>query len=251
MDVSISRPRELSSYFTIDPSLQSQYDAHVRKWQARPVLSKPSHTSGFHKSTVGCTSCDLCSKRRNVVLFRGTLPCDILFIGDTPGEEEDAIGVPFVGPIGQQLNAMIFAAYGSTPLQEGNCMEMSSAGRVGNSRGQLTYATTNILSCIPRHPDELGSGEIRQPSKEEVTACQPRLLEALALASPQRIVLLGKLTQRFFPKVINANLPRWDGQTHTLTHPSTIVNIQSEAPRDASLLEKKFVLALSSIIRSL
>lgn len=133
-------------------------------------------------------------------------------------------------------------------------MEMSSAGHVGNLRGRLTYAITNILGCIPRHPDDLGSGEIRPPNKEEAATCQPRLLELMTLASPQRIVLLGKIAQRFFPKpkqLINTKLPRWDGVAHFLTHPSAIVRLESEAPMQASLLEKKFILNLSSVIRTL
>lgn len=206
-----------------------------------------------HVGYIGCTDCDLCSKRRNVVLLRGTLPCDILFIGEAPGESEDSIGYPFVGPAGRQLNGMIFAGY-SQAVAEGQCIECSSRGFVGNSRGHLTYAVTNILACIPRHPDEIGTGEIRPPNKEEAAACLPRLLELMVLASPQRIVLLGKIAKRFFPKpkqLINTKLPRWDGMAYELTHPSAIIRLQDEAPMQASLMEKKFVLSLSSIIRSL
>jgi len=188
-----------------------------------------------------------------VVLFRGYLPCDILFVGEAPGESEDAIGVPFVGEAGHRLNAMIFAAYANTPLQEGNCMEMSSSGVIGNSRGRLTYAATNVVSCIPREVSDTSLGDIRTPTKTEAAACQERLLEAVRLANPKRIVALGDIARRFCsPKLINtANLARWDGQIHTMLHPARILHLQDENPRDAMLLEKKFVIALSTVIRSL
>jgi DNA polymerase len=35
------------------------------------------------------------------------VPCDVLFIGEAPGESEDAIGIPFIGPAGHLLGRII------------------------------------------------------------------------------------------------------------------------------------------------
>lgn len=240
----------LGKYLDVAPHLQSRFNDHVRRWRSRRLLFP-----GKGYGEVGCTSCDLCKHRRNVVLFRGCLPCDILFIGEAPGESEDAIGVPFVGPAGRQLDAMIFSAYARTTFQEGMTLEGSSRGFVGNARGHLSYGITNILGCIPRTQAELSSGEIRKPMKQEAAACEPRVAEILALASPQRIVLLGDIAKRFFPKIIKSKnpptLPRWDGEAVELTHPSRILHLQEEDPRAALLLEKKFILGLTSVMEGI
>jgi uracil-DNA glycosylase len=54
-----------------------------------------------------CTRCPLHTVRSNVVLARGSIPCDILFVGEAPGRSEDALGKPFVGPAGILLDEMI------------------------------------------------------------------------------------------------------------------------------------------------
>lgn len=242
-------PSRLGKYLDVAPHLLDRFNDHVRRWGSRRLLFP-----GKGYGEVGCTSCDLCRNRRNVVLFRGCLPCDILFIGEAPGESEDAIGVPFVGPAGRQLDGMIFQAYSRTKLQQEMTVE-HRCGIVGNARGHLSYGITNILGCIPRTQAELSSGEIRKPMKQEAAACEPRVAEILALASPQRIVLLGDIAKRFFPKVIKSKnpptLPRWDGEAVELTHPSRILHLQEEDPRAAVLLEKKFILGLTSVMEGL
>lgn len=223
-------PPNISKYLNIAPSLQERYNEHVRSWKLRLMLARNGDYVG---RTVGaCTKCGLCSRRRNVVLFRGNLPCDVLFIGEAPGESEDMIGVPFVGPAGNQLAKMWTAA--CAYIGEGS---------------SPNYGITNIVGCIPRTPSDIGTGEIRTPHKEEAAACQPRLLEILALASPQKIVLLGDIAKRFFPKVINAKLPRWDGKLVCLPHPARILHLLDESPNAATLMEKKFIISLSSILK--
>ena len=49
------------------------------------------HVSRWHD----CTACPLHQQRDQIVLARGTVPCDILFIGEAPGASEDVLGVPF------------------------------------------------------------------------------------------------------------------------------------------------------------
>lgn len=42
-----------------------------------------------------CSACFLSERRQNVVLARGDIPCDVLFVGEAPGPSEDIIGAPF------------------------------------------------------------------------------------------------------------------------------------------------------------
>lgn len=196
-------------------------------------MSRSQSGKGFDKTTVGCTKCGLCSGRRNVVLFRGSLPCDVFFIGEAPGESEDGMGYPFIGDAGRQLMDMWDEA--NVPL-----------------KGMWSYGISNILGCIPRSPSDIGTGELRTPHKEEAAACQPRLTSILEMANPKLIVLLGEIAKRFFPPVIKTiNLPRWNGKPLHLVHPSKIVRTHQESPSAASLMEKKFVLALSESLKEI
>ncbi len=67
------------------PSLKLQWASHVEKWKS-------------------CTLCNLCDHRKHPALYKGSLPCDVLLIGEGPGTSEDVFGKPFVGPSGLMLD---------------------------------------------------------------------------------------------------------------------------------------------------
>src|SRR6266446_6215168 len=57
-----------------------------------------------------CVRCsELASSRTKTVFATGPIPVELCFIGEAPGESEDAQGKPFVGPAGQMLNNIITA----------------------------------------------------------------------------------------------------------------------------------------------
>ena len=58
-----------------------------------------------------CVRCaDLCSTRTQTVFGQGDLGVELCFVGEAPGEHEDAQGIPFVGPAGQLLNRILIAS---------------------------------------------------------------------------------------------------------------------------------------------
>ena len=54
-----------------------------------------------------CTACDLASSRQTVVISRGNPKADLMLIGEAPGAQEDAQGVPFVGRSGRNLDQLL------------------------------------------------------------------------------------------------------------------------------------------------
>ena len=54
-----------------------------------------------------CTKCKLCETRTNLVFGYGNKNSEIMFVGEGPGEREDAMGMPFVGRSGKLLDAML------------------------------------------------------------------------------------------------------------------------------------------------
>lgn len=125
------------------------------------------------------------------VIARGTLPCEVLFIGEAPGKVEDAKGYPFVGPAGKLLDQLI-----------------------QDTRSQFSYAITNVIACIPRDT----GGNTREPSGEEAGFCSVRLRAFVhLLAKPLVVVCLGKVAQRYASDFFQDSFP--------LKHPAYLLRV--------------------------
>ncbi len=121
----------------------------------------------------GCGS-EQCSGVKHIVFARGVIPCDILFIGEAPGESEDVCGQPFKGPAGALLTRLI---------------EMS--GIMHNTGLQLAFG--NMVNCIPRD----GANKATEPDKEQILQCSGRLREFIKLCDPKLIICVGKLAAKW------------------------------------------------------
>lgn len=109
-----------------------------------------------------CRNCALGSQRTQVVLGRGNPQARLLLIGEAPGAEEDAQGLPFVGRSGQLLDRLLLAA-GLDP--------------------QHDLYVCNAIKCRP--PDN------RRPTPAELAACRPWLAQQIRLLDPALVVLVG------------------------------------------------------------
>ncbi len=111
-----------------------------------------------------CTRCaELCSTRTQTVFADGSPVAELCFIGEAPGADEDAQGLPFVGAAGQLLNKIIAA--------------------MGFKREEVYIC--NILKCRP--PGN------RTPLPNEASNCREYLENQLALVQPKFIVALGRV----------------------------------------------------------
>ncbi|MEP7053283.1 MAG: uracil-DNA glycosylase [Pseudomonadota bacterium] len=130
---------------------------------ALPVVAGPveARLAALAETVSACTRCGLCKQRTQTVFARGTGSSGVCFVGEGPGADEDAQGLPFVGKAGQLLDRMILA--------------------MGFDRDQVYVC--NVVKCRP--PDN------RKPEIQEMAACLPYLQEQLALIRPQVIVALG------------------------------------------------------------
>lgn len=120
-----------------------------------------------------CTLCKLYKGKCNYVFYRGAAPCDVLFIGEAPGHNEDMSGLPFIGRSGQLLDSLIQETIDDV--------------------GDFQYGITNIVSCIPLDLE----GNIRAPEKVEAESCRSRFHETIAASECSAIVLLGKTAKKY------------------------------------------------------
>lgn len=133
----------------------NKWELHIRNW-------------------TNCKRCHLHETRQNVVLTRGSIPCDILFIGEAPGHAEDSLGEPFCGETGLLLqHEIIDVAIGK----------------------RYKYALINLLACIPLGDDGIKTEE---PDDDDVKACSPRIIEFFQFAQPKLLILVGKHAQDYF-----------------------------------------------------
>jgi DNA polymerase len=108
-----------------------------------------------------CTRCALHKGRNKIVFGDGSPTARLMFVGEGPGADEDAQGIPFVGRAGQLLNNMIAA--------------------MGLRRDEVYIA--NVVKCRP--PGN------RTPEPEEGATCSPFLFRQIDVVRPQVLVALG------------------------------------------------------------
>jgi DNA polymerase len=108
-----------------------------------------------------CTRCALHSGRHKLVFGDGSPSARLMFVGEGPGADEDAQGLPFVGKAGQLLNNMINA--------------------MGLKREEVYIA--NVVKCRP--PGN------RVPEPEEANTCSPFLFGQIDVIRPEVLVALG------------------------------------------------------------
>src|ERR1700693_618628 len=74
-----------------------------------PGLEKASTLDELREFIGDCQRCKLAPRRTNLVFGVGNPNADLMFVGEAPGADEDARGVPFVGRAGQLLTKIIEA----------------------------------------------------------------------------------------------------------------------------------------------
>jgi uracil-DNA glycosylase family 4 len=138
-----------------------------------------------------------------VVLCRGSLPCDVLFVGEGPGESENVEGAPFVGPAGKLLDDIVEEAL----------EQWQVPGTEGAGYNSVRWAFTNLVGCVPREP---GGSKATEPDEHQIRTCAPRLQELVTLACPRLIVCVG------------THARDWLDPKH---HPRYRVDVPAEIPR--------------------
>ena len=111
----------------------------------------------------GCRRCKLCEARATIVFGSGNPHADLVVIGEGPGADEDAQGLPFVGRAGQLLTKMLDSV-------------------------QLTRDEVYIANAVKCRPPAN-----RNPEPDELAACRPFLDAQLAAIQPTVILTLGSV----------------------------------------------------------
>jgi uracil-DNA glycosylase len=187
----------------------------------------------LRKKAATCQACPLFRNATQTVFGEGGAGV-VVFIGEQPGDQEDKVGKPFVGPAGQILDRALKA--------------------VGIERSQC-YVTNAVkhFKWKPRGKHRLHE----KPSSREIEACRPWLIAELQCLQPESIVCLGASAVR---SAFGKDLPilksrgRWmtsplNPRTLITVHPSSILRTPGEAARERAFAD--FVADLNLVAKSI
>jgi len=132
-------------------------------------LAPPGDTLALIRADVGddCRRCRLCEQRNKIVFGVGNEQARLVFVGEGPGADEDAQGIPFVGRAGQLLTQMI----------------ENTASKEGIPIKRADVYICNVVKCRPP--------ENRTPQPDEMEICGQFLFRQLEAIRPRAICALG------------------------------------------------------------
>jgi DNA polymerase len=131
------------------------------------IPPRPSLRS-LERAAAGCRACPLWKSGTQTVFGAGPRHARLVLVGEQPGDEEDRAGLPFVGPAGRLLDAVLEEA--------------------GIARDDA-YVTNVVkhFKWVPRGRRRLH----QKPNAREIGACLPWLEAEIELLQPKALVLLG------------------------------------------------------------
>ena len=154
--------------------IELERESGMQEFFSRQKADMPIELEALKKEVLKCARCGLAKTRLNVVFGSGDPKASLMFVGEAPGADEDAQGLPFVGRAGQLLTKIIEA--------------------MGLKRDDVYIA--NILKCRPP--------ENRAPLPEEISACQDNVARQIDVIRPKAICTLGKFASQ---TLLNTPIP--------------------------------------------
>ena len=202
------------------PTRRSRTSSRTRPASAL-IPPRPS-LPNVRKAAADCHACELWERATQTVFGEGARRARVMLIGEQPGDQEDRIGRPFVGPAGQLLDRALDAA--------------------GLDR-QEVYVT-NVVKHFNWEPR--GKWRIhKKPNAREIAACRGWLDREIALIRPRVLVCLGAtaaqalLGSRFRVSQERGRFVPADLAPHVLAtvHPSSILRAEDDESREAAFAQ--------------
>src|SRR5579884_661158 len=164
-----------------------------------------------------CRRCRLCEQRSKIVFGSGNHHAKLVFVGEGPGADEDAQGLPFVGRAGQLLTQMI----------------ENTAAKEGIPIRRPDVYICNVVKCRPP--------ENRTPQPDEMEICGEFLFRQLMVIRPRAICALGSTAAKALLNTkdgvtrLRGNWHKWRDLPVMVTyHPSYLLRpYNQDAKREA------------------
>jgi probable DNA metabolism protein len=142
-------------------SYQAQLASTLANNETKPLVR-------IAAGVMGCDNCELCQPATQAVPGEGPENARVMLVGEQPGDQEDLLGKPFVGPAGQLLDSIL------------NDLDIDR--------------TTLYLTNAVKHFRFRATPKCRlheRPKIGHINACRRWLLDEMAALQPEVIVCLG------------------------------------------------------------
>jgi len=184
---------------------------------AAQFLPERRSLKSLREAAANCRGCDLYKNATQTVFGEGKARAKIMFIGEQPGDSEDRVGHPFVGPAGGLLRRA-----------------MSEAG-IDPDDVYMTNAVKHFKYIVR------GKRRIHQtPRVIELQACRPWLDAEIKRIRPDVIVALGATAAHtLFGSDFRVTMHRgetilsssWAPNVIATVHPSSILRARDDKTR--------------------
>lgn len=128
----------------------------------RKIADECHNLADLRAAVIGFNDLSIAKTATNPVFADGNPESEIMLIGEAPGAEEDAQGIPFCGASGKLLDQML------------SCINLT--------REKNFYITNTIFWRPPGN---------RRPTPEELAICLPLVEKHISLVKPKIIILVG------------------------------------------------------------
>ena len=145
----------------------------------------PATHDGLQELALACQRCRLADGRKNVVFSDGSPEARLMVVGEAPGANEDATGLPFVGAAGRYLDLLL--------------------ATVDLSRKESVYIC-NVLKCRP--PGN------RDPMPDEIDLCSPFLRQQIEIVRPEAMLAVGSFSAKLLTGREKSALGKLRGEVH-------------------------------------
>jgi DNA polymerase len=202
-----------------------------------PELPETKSLAAWRDAAAHCQACGLWKNATQTVFGEGRRTANVVFVGEQPGDKEDIVGKPFVGPAGRILDEALEAA-------------------------EIDRETVYVTNAV-KHFKWRAAGKRRlheKPNRSEIAACRLWLEAEIGILKPQVVVCLGATAaQALISPTFKVTKQRGKLIPSTLAphvmatvHPSSILRAPDEAARDHEM--KLFIAdlrAVAKVIRGL
>lgn len=173
--------------------------------ESAAAASTPPNTGAMDYETLrdaalACTRCRLARTRTQGVFADGNPDARVMVVGEAPGANEDASGLPFVGAAGRLLDLMLAS--------------------VDLSRRDSVYIC-NVIKCRP--PGN------RNPEADELATCAPWLHRQIELVRPEVILAVGTFAGQLLSGHGDRTLGALRGEIHSYRGVSLVVTYHPAA----------------------
>jgi uracil-DNA glycosylase len=184
---------------------------------AQSLLPQRLSLTSLRRAARGCQACPLWRGATQTVFGSGSRNARVMLVGEQPGDREDRVGNPFVGPAGEVLDQALDEA-------------------------EIPRGDTYITNVVKHFKWRQGRGKRRlhqRPNSAEVAACRPWLDSELAVVKPEVLVCLGATAAKaLLGSQVRVTRDRGRfletdlAPAVTVTvHPSSILRIEDDAER--------------------